>query len=323
MELNRRETLLMAAMVAAGACGPARAQSYPDRTVKLVSPYAPGGATDIIARLVGKTLSEKLGQAFVIENRAGGGTNIGTEAVSRSAPDGYTLLLASSSNAVNATLYPKLRFNFLQDFVLIGNIGAVSNMLVVHPSLPVRTAAEFIAYAKANPGKINMGIPGNGSPQHLSAALFKNMTGIDLTFVQYQGGGPVLNDLLGGHVQSAFASSVAGMEYVKSGSLLGLGVTGAERVEALANMPTLGETVPGYEASNFYGLAAPKGTPPAIIETLNRELKAALADKSLLSRFDAIGLRPKAMSAADFTTFVTRETEKWRQIITTAGIRME
>lgn len=323
MQVNRRDMVRLGAFALVSAARPAFAQAFPDRPVKLVSPYAPGGATDIIARLVGKALGDRLGQSFVIENRAGGGTNIGTEAVARSNPDGYNLLLASSSNAVNATLYPKLRFNFLKDFALVGNIGRVSNMLVVHPSLPVKSTAEFIAYAKANPGKISMGIPGNGSPQHLSAALFKLMTGIDLTFVQYQGGGPVLNDLLGGHTQSAFASSVSGMEYVKTGKLLGLGVTGGNRVEALAEMPTLGEAVPGYEASNFYGLAAPKGTPAAIIELLNRELNAALADKALLSRFDAIGLKPETMSASEFTTFVERETDKWRQIITTAGIRME
>jgi tripartite-type tricarboxylate transporter receptor subunit TctC len=300
-----------------------RAEAYPTRVVKLISPYAPGGATDVIARLVAQRLAERLKGTFIVENRAGAGTNIGTEAVLRSKPDGYTLLLASTANAANATLYPKLRFNFLRDTEPVGLIGTLPNVLVVHPSFPAKTIDEFIAYVKANPDKVTMALPGNGSPQHLSAALFKIMTGSDLIFVQYKGGGPVLIDLVGGHVQSSFASSASSAEYITSGAVRGLAVTGASRLALLPDLPAIGEVLPGYDASNFYGVSAPKGTPAEIVAALNRELNAALADSQFAAQLISLGVTPQTMSSAEFGAFVQSETEKWREVIESTGITVE
>lgn len=325
--ISRRSLLRLAAagLVPAAALrsGASLAQAYPSRPVKLISPYAAGGATDIIARLIGQWLGERLNGSFVVENRAGGGSNIGTEAALRSDPDGYTLLLASTANAVNATLYPKLKFTFLRDSAPIGMIGTLPNVLVVHPSVPVKTLPEFIAYAKANADKFSMGLPGIGSPQHLSAALFKTMTGIDLSFLQYKGGGPVLNDLVGGHVQASFASSASSAEYIRAGTLRGIAVTSAKRLEILPELPVIGELLPGYEATNFYGLSAPKGTPDPVIQALNRELNAGLANSELAAKLKLTGLTLKAMSPAAFGAVVTAETEKWEKVIKSSGITME
>ncbi|WP_457930163.1 Bug family tripartite tricarboxylate transporter substrate binding protein [Bosea thiooxidans] len=302
---------------------PAQAQAYPSRPVKLVSPYAAGGATDIIARFIGQWLSEGFNGSFVVENRAGSGSNIGTEAVLRSDPDGYTLLLASTANAVNATLYPKLKFDFLRDSEPVGMIGTLPNVLVVHPSVPAKTLPEFIAYAKANASKLSIGLPGIGSPQHLSAALFQAMTGVDLPFLQYKGGGPVMNDLVGGHVQASFASSAASAEYIRAGTLRGLGVTSAKRLAMLPDLPAIGEVVPGYESTNFYGLSVPKGTPQAIIEILNKQLNAGLANDALVARLAPTGLTPQATTPAEFGTLLRFETEKWNKVIKSAGITMD
>ena len=328
--LHRRNFLRLAAQAASlsALASPvlsraAWAQAYPSRPVKIVSPYAPGGATDIIARLIGQRLTERLGKAFIIENRPGGATNIGTEAVVRSAADGYTLLLASSANAVNATLYDKLGFNFMQDMVPVANIGSVPNVIIVRPSHPARTAAEFIAHVKANPQKVNLGLPGIGSPQHLSAELFKTMTGTDIVFVQYRGGAPVLNDLIGGHVEGSFSSTVASAEYIKSGTLRGLAVTGATRSDAFPDIPTLGEFIPGYEATNFYGIAAPKGTPADIISKLNEEINAGLADSKLKAQLTALGITPRTMSAPEFGALIAAETEKWGKVVKAANLKPE
>lgn len=301
----------------------ATAQGYPDRPVRLISPYAAGGATDIIARFVGHWLGERLNGTFVVENRAGSGSNIGTEAVLRSNPDGYTLLLASTANAVNPTLYPNLKFDYLKDSTPIGLIGTLPNVLVVHPSLPVKTLPEFITYAKANGDKMGFGLPGIGSPQHLSAALFKSMTGIDVPFLQYKGGGPVINDLMGNHVQASFASSASSAEYIKAGSLRGIAVTSAKRLPLLPDLPAIAEVLPGYESVNFYGLSAPQGTPDAIITALNRELNEGLGNPALTSKLEPTGLAPHPMSPAEFGAFVAAETEKWGKVIKAAHITME
>ncbi|WP_248309563.1 tripartite tricarboxylate transporter substrate binding protein [Bosea sp. Tri-44] len=299
------------------------AQAYPSRPVKLISPYAAGGATDIIARFVGQWIGERLNGSFFVENRAGSGSNIGTEAALRSDPDGYTLLLASTANAVNATLYPKLKFDFLRDSEPVGMIGTLPNVLVIHPSVPVKTLPEFIAYAKANASKLSVGLPGIGSPQHLSAALFQTMTGIDLPFLQYKGGGPVINDLIGGHVQASFASSASSAEYIRAGTLRGIAVTSAKRLEILPDLPAISELLPGYEATNFYGLSAPKGTPQPVIEALSKELNAGLANRELVAKLAPTGLTPHAMSPAEFGALIASETEKWRKVIKSAGITMD
>lgn len=323
----RRDVLKFAAVsLVPAALWPSRqamAQSYPSRPVKLISPYAAGGATDIIARFVGQWIGERLNGSFFVENRAGSGSNIGTEAALRSDPDGYTLLLASTANAVNATLYPKLKFDFLRDSEPVGMIGTLPNVLVVHPSVPVKTLPEFIAYVKANASKLSVGLPGIGSPQHLSAALFQTMTGIDLPFLQYKGGGPVINDLIGGHVQASFASSASSSEYIKAGKVRGLAVTSTGRLSTLPDLPAIGEIVPGYESSNFYGLSAPKGTPQPIIEALNRELNAGLKNDGLVSKLAPTGLTPQAMTPAEFGALLRHETEKWNKVIKASGITME
>lgn len=325
--ISRRRLLQLAAagLMPAAALRPvaALAQAYPSRPVKLISPYAAGGATDIIARFIGQWLGERLNGSFFVENRAGSGSNIGTEAALRSDPDGHTLLLASTANAVNATLYPKLKFDFIRDSEPIGLIGTLPNVLVIHPSVPVKTLSEFIAYAKVNASKLSVGLPGIGSPQHLSAALFQTMTGIDLPFLQYKGGGPVINDLIGGHVQASFASSASSAEYIRAGTLRGIAVTSARRLTILPDLPAIGEILPGYEATNFYGLSAPKGTPQPVIEALSKELNAGLANPELVAKLAPTGLTPHAMSPAEFGALITSETEKWRKVIKSAGITMD
>lgn len=301
--------------------GSALAQKYPDKSIKLVSPYAAGGATDTTARLIGQWISDKLGASVIVENKPGGGANIGTESVLRSAPDGYTLLLASTANAVNATLFPHLKFKFLDDISPIGNIGNAFNILLVHPSFPAKTTAEFIAHLKANPGKVSLGLPGNGSPQHMSAELFKALTGTAPVFVQYRGGSTVLNDLVGNHVPAGFASSIASVEFAKAGTLRALGVTTGKRSAAFPEIPSLAEAVPGYESINFYGLAAPKGTPAEVIEVLNRTLNAGLADPALKAKLENLGIVPHATTPAEFRQLIAAETDKWGKLVTSAGLK--
>src|SRR5260370_259521 len=277
MRFSRRQFLNLAAGAAAlpAASRSAWAQVYPSRPVRVIVPYAPAGVTDITARLMGQWLSERLGQTFVIENRTGAGTNIGIEAVVRSAPDGYTLVLVSPANAINATLYEKLNFNFSRDIAPVAGFGRGPNVMVVNPSAAAKTVPEFIAYAKTNPGKVNMASAGNGSSQHLSGELFKMMTGADMVHVPYRGGGPALTDLLGGQVQVYFASIASSVEYIRAGRLRALAVTAATRSEALPDIPTMSEVVPGYEASAFYGLGAPKNMPAEIIDRKSTRLNSS------------------------------------------------
>ena len=322
MTVNRR--VILSGLVASTAGGwPALAQSYPTKPIKLISPYAPAGATDIIARLIGQAMSERLGQAVIVENKPGAGTNIGTEAVLRAPGDGYTLLLASSANAVNATLYPDLKFNFLNESVPVGSIGNLPNVLVVHPSFPAKTLPEFIDHAKKNPGKIAMGLPGNGSPQHLSSALFAIMAKIELLVAQYNGGGPVLKDLIGGHIEANFASSVSSASHIKQGAVRALAVTSARRLPNLPDVPTIGEIIPGYEATNVYGIAAPKGTPADAVQKLNAALNEALKDAAIIAKLDTLGVTPTPMSAAAFGDLLAGETKKWGDVIRSAGIKPE
>jgi len=323
MKLPRRNFLHLAAAATALPAGAriVRAQAYPSKPVRLIVPLAAGGATDIIARLIGQRLSERLGQPFVIDNRPGAGGNLGTETVVKAQPDGYTILLASTSNAINATLYDKLSFNFIRDIAPVATISRNSLVMVVHPSLPAKTVSEFITYAKANPRKLNMASPGNGSPNHVAGELFKMMTGIDMVHVPYRSGGPALTDLLGGQVQVMFPATVSSIEYIRDGRLRALAVTTAARADALPDIPTVAEFVPNYEASNWFGMCAPKATPAEIVDKLNKEINAALADHSIQSRLADLGSVPLALSPAHFGKLIADDTEKWGNVIRSANIK--
>ena len=325
MKLPRRQFLQMAIGAAAlpVVAGIASAEGYPARPVHILVGFAPGGAADIVARLIGQQLSERIGQQFVIENRQGAGTNIATETVIRAAPDGYTLLLVSGANANNATLYDNLNFNFIRDIAPVGLIDQHPLVMVVNPSLPVRTVPEFIAYAKANPSKISMGSGGNGSPIHMAEALFVMMTGIDMVHVPYRGEALALTDLLGGRVQVVFSSVATSIGYVTSGKVRALAVTTATRSEVLPDIPTVAEFVPGYEATAWHGIGAPKNTPDEVIDKLNRELNAGLADSKVKARFADLGARVLTGSPADFRKFIAEETEKWARVIKFANIKPE
>ena len=324
---NRRQFIAAGTASAAAGLGwhsgAAIAQNYPSSPVKFISPYAAGGATDTIARLVGQWLQDKLGGSFIIENRPGGGANIGTEAVLKSPPDGHMMLLASTANAVNATLFPNLKFNFITDSIPVAGIGTLPNLFVVQASSPIKTLAEFIAALKADPGKISIGLPGNGSPQHLSAELFKLETGAAPLFVQYRGGSTVSNDLLGGHVQSGVASTVSVAELVKSGQMRALAVTSAKRNEAFPDVPTVAETLPGFESVNFYGISMPKGVSDAIVTTINTQVNAALADKDFQQRLATLGITPTPMAPSAFGTLIAAETEKWAKVIKAGNIKAQ
>jgi tripartite-type tricarboxylate transporter receptor subunit TctC len=325
MKLPRRNFLHLAAGAAALPALPriARAQAYPTRPVRIIVGFPAGGGVDIVARLMGQWLSERLGQPFVIDNRPGAATNIATEAVVRAAADGYTLLLVHSSNAMNATLYEKLNFNFIRDIAPVASIMVVPNVMLVHPSVPAKTVPEFIAYAKANPGKINLASGGIGGPSHVAGELFKMMAGIDLVHVPYRGGGPALTDLLGGQVQVYFATTVASIEYIRAGRLRALAVASATRSETLPDIPTVGEFVPGYEAPTWYGLGTPKNTPAEIVAKLNKEINAALADPNMKTRLADLGGDVLALSPADFGKLIADDTEKWGKVIRAANIKAE
>jgi tripartite-type tricarboxylate transporter receptor subunit TctC len=299
----------------------AQAQTYPSRPIRLVVGYAAGGANDIIARLTGQWLSERLGQPVIVENRPGAASNIATESVIRSKPDGYTLLLTSASNAINATIYDKLNYDFLRDTSSVAGICLVSNVMLVHPSLPPTNVAEFIAYAKSSPSKLAMGSPGIGSPQHVAGELFKMMTGVDMTHVPYRGGAPALIDLLGGQIPVCFASTASSAAYVTAGKLRALAVTGSQRSEALPEVPTMATTVPGYEASAFYGISAPASTPVNVIDRLNSEITAGLADPKMRGRLAEIGGAPLGGSAADFGKLIADETQKWAKVVRFSGAK--
>ena len=325
MKLPRRTFLQLAAEVAAlpVAWAIARAQSYPSRPVHVIVATAAGGGNDIAARLIGQWLSEHFGQPFIIENRPGAGSNIGTEAVVRATADGYTLLLVSASNAINATLYEKVTFNFVQDIAPIASITRTPLVVLVNPSIPVKTALEFIAYAKANPGKINMASGGNGTPSHMAGELLKMMTGVDLVHVPYRGLGPALTDLLGGQVQVMFGGTTASIPYTRSGKLRALAVTTTARSELLPDLPTLGDFVPGYEASQWYGIGAPKNTPTEIIDRLNGGINASLGDLKIKARLTDLGGTALPGSPVDFGKLIAEETEKWGKVARFAGIKAD
>ena len=301
----------------------AQAADYPTRPVRWIVGYPPGGTTDILARLVGHWLSERLGQQFVIENKPGAGNNIATEAPIRSPADGYTVLLVNPANAINATLYQKLPFNFIRDTVPVGGIMRVPNVMEVNPSVPASTVAEFIAYAKANPGKINWASSGNGTSVHLSGELFKIVTGVDLTHVPYRGSAPALTDLISGTVQVMFDNMPSSLPHIQAGKLRALAVTTAQRSDALPGVPTVAETVQGYEASAFFGMSVPKGTPDEVTGILNREINAALADPGMKAKLAELGGIPIAGSPADFGRVVSEETEKWAKVIKSGGVTLE
>jgi len=299
----------------------ARAQTYPSRPVRIIVGFAPGASNDILARLMGQWLSDHLGQAFLVENRPGAGGNIGTEAVVRAAPDGYTLLMAGPPQAINATLYDKLSFNFIRDIAPVAAISREPSVVVVNPSVPATTIPEFIAYAKANPGKLNMASAGTGSLTHMTGQLFKIMAGVDLVHVPYRGSAPAATDLLGGQVQVMFLSTIASLEYIKAGKLRALAVTTDRRSQALPDVPTVGEFVPGYETGAVYGLGAPKDTPAEIIDRLNREINAALANPKIKARFGELGSAALPGSAADFGKLMAAETEKWAKVVRFSGAK--
>jgi tripartite-type tricarboxylate transporter receptor subunit TctC len=325
MKLPRRRFLHLAAGTAAlpTVARIAWAQAYPTRPVRLIVPVAPAGAGDILARLMGQWLSERLGQPFIIENRPGGGNNIGTEAVVRAPADGYTLLLAGTPNTVNVTLYEKLNFNFIRDIAPVAGVIRGGFVMVVNPSVPAKSVPEFIAYAKANPRKLNMASAGNGTASHVAGELFKMMAGVDMVHVPYRGGGPALNELLGGQVQVMFPTTVSSIGYIRSGRLRALAVTAATRSDALPDIPTVGEFLLDYEASNWFGVGAPKATPAEIIEKLNKEINAGLADRKLNARLADLGGDVLALSPADFGKFIADETEKWAKVVKFVGIKAD
>jgi tripartite-type tricarboxylate transporter receptor subunit TctC len=325
VKLPRRRFLhLVAGAVALPAFSrSAWAQSYPARPVRLIVQVAAGGSPDIVARVLGQWLSERLGQQFVIDNRPGASGNIGTEAVVRAPADGYSLLFAMSANTINASLYDNLRFSFIRDTAPVASIARIPLVMEVNPSVPANTVPEFIAYAKANPGKINMASSGNATPLHVAGELFKMMAGVDLVHVPYRGEPVAMPDLLNGQVQVMFGVLPSSLAYIKAGQLRALAVTTAKRLAVLPDVPAMDEFLPGYEASGWYGIAAPKATPPEIVEKLNREINAALADAKVKERLADLGCLVFAGSPADLETFIVGETEKWAKVIRAAGIKAE
>jgi len=325
MTIPRRTFLELAAGAAAlpAFARSARAQAYPTRPVHIVAAFGAGGGVDITARLIGQWLSERLGQQFVVENRPGAGGNLGTEVVVNAPPDGYTLLLATLPNAVNATLYEKLNFDFIRDIAPVAGIIRVPQVILVHPSVPARTVPELIAYAKANPGKINMASAGSGSAPHLAGELFNAMVGTRMVHVAYRGQGQALADLIGGQVQVMFATTPGIADFIRAGKLRALAVTTAGRAQVLPELPTVADFVAGYEASQWYGLGAPRSTPPAIVAKLNTEINAGLADAKMKARLADIGGEVLPGSAAAFGQLIADETEKWAKVVKFAGLRAE
>jgi tripartite-type tricarboxylate transporter receptor subunit TctC len=325
MKLPRREFLHLVAGTGAlpAVSRFALAQTYPSRPVRIVVPFAAGGSTDIIARLMGQWLSERLGQQFVIENRPGAGSNVGTEVVVNAPSDGYTLLLVGASSAINATLYEKPNFNFLRDITPVAGVISIPFIMAVNPSVPAKTVSEFIAYAKANPGKVNLASGGNGTAGHLSGELFKMMAGVNMVHVPYRGEGPALTDTLGGQVQVMFGTMPATIEYIRAGKLRPLAVTSARRSEVLPDLPTVGDSVPGYETNAWQGVGAPKNTPADIVDRLNKEINAVLADSKSKARLADFGASLLAGSPADFGRFLGDEVEKWGKVVKFSGAKPE
>ena len=325
MTIPRRRFLHLAAGTAALPITSqvAWAQAYPARPVRWIIGFAPGGTTDVISRLIVQYLTEHLGQPFIVESRPGAATNVATEMVTRSPADGYTLLFIGSPNAINTSLYTRLNFNFSRDIAPVAAIVSVPNVMVVHPSVPVTTVPEFIAYAKANPGKINMASSGIGSTPHLAGELFKMMAGIDIQHVPYRGAAPAMTDLLAGMVQVYFVTTPSSMQYIKSGQLRAIAVTTAKRLPELPGLPAISEFVPGYDASAWYGLGAPKDTPKDIIDKLNREINAAVANASIKKRFDDLGCTIIAGSPADLAKLIADDTERWAKVVRFAGLKAD
>ena len=314
--------LALAALCLAPLAG-AQAADYPTRPVHIIVGYPPGGSTDIVARLIGNWLSQRLGQQFIVENRAGAGNNIGTEQVTKAAPDGYTMLLVNPANAINTSLYKKLNFNFLRDIDPVASVIQVPNVMEVNPSVPAKTVPEFIAYVKANPDKVNIASSGNGTSIHLSGELFKMMTGIKMTHVPYKGSAPMLTDLLAGQVQVTFDNLPSSIGHIKAGKLRALAVTTAKRSPELPDVPTVAESVPGYEASAFFGFGVPHGTPKEIVDKLNAEINAALKDPGMLKKLGDLGGIPVSGTPADFGKFLTAETAKWEKVVHAANLSIE
>jgi tripartite-type tricarboxylate transporter receptor subunit TctC len=325
MTLPRRRFLQLAAAATTvpTVARTARAQTYPARPVRIIIGYTPGGSADITARLLAQWLTERLGQSFVVESRPGGGTNIATEAAARAPGDGYTLLLVAPANAINATLYEKLNYDFLRDIAPVAGLIRFPNIMEVNPSVPVKTVPEFIAYAKANPGKINYASSGNGSTIHMSAELFKMMAGVDMVHVPYRGGAPALTDMLGGQVQVMFDNLPTSLEHVTSGRLRPLGITSATRAALLPDVPTVADAVPGYESSAWYGVGAPRSTPVEIIDRLNNEINAILAEPKVKTRVAEMGATEVAGSPADFGKLIAEETEKWGKVVKFSGAKAD
>ena len=325
MKLPRRQFLHLAAGAVAlpAVSHVAWAQTYPSRPVRIIVGFVPGGPSDILARLMGQWLSERPGQPFVVENRPGAAANIATEAVVRAPADGYTLLLVPDTAATNATLYDKLNFNFIRDIAPVAGIIRQPLVMLVNPSVPAKTVPDFIAYAKANPGKVNMGSPGIGTGPHMAGELFKIMTGVNMVHVSYRGGAPVLTELLAGQVQLAFIGPLASIEYIRADKLRALAVAAATRSHALPDLPTIGDFVAGYEASSWFGIGAPKNTPAEIVDKINKEINAGLADPKISSRIADLGGVALPGLPADFGRLITTETEKWGKVIRTANIKAE
>jgi len=323
MTPGRRRFLNLAGAAVAACVAPrlASAQTYPARPLRWIVGFAPGGSTDILARVVGQWLSERLGQPIVIENRPGAGSNIATETFVNAPPDGYTLLMISPAHAVNATLYDKLGYNFIRDIAPVAGLTREANVMVVNPAFPAKSVAEFIAYAKANPGKINMASSGNGTSVHVAGELFRMMAGIGMTHVPYRGAGPAVTDLMGGQVQVMFAAMPSAIEHVRAGKLRALAVPTATRSPALPDVPTVGDVLPGYEASSWYGVGVPRNTPADIVARLNREINAGFADPKLEARLGDMGGTMLAGSPADFGRLIAEETEKWAKVVKFSGAR--
>jgi tripartite-type tricarboxylate transporter receptor subunit TctC len=314
---------LLLGMICALPLAAAQAAGYPDKPVYIIVGYPPGGSTDISARLFGQWLGEKLGRQFIVENKPGAGNNIGTELAAKATPDGYTLFLANPANTINASLYKNLKFNFLNDFAPVAGFIRVPNVMEVNPSVPVKTVAEFIAYVKANPDKINIASSGNGTSIHLSGELFKMMTGLKITHVPYKGSAPMLTDLLGGQVQVTFDNLPSSIGHIEAGKLRPLAVTTATRSPELPDVPTVAETIPGYEASAFFGLVAPKGTPPEVVDVINKQVNAALKDPGMLKKLSDLGGIPIPGSPADFGKLLADETTKWEKVVRAANLSID
>jgi tripartite-type tricarboxylate transporter receptor subunit TctC len=323
MKLPRREFLHLAAGAASllALSRIAWGQTYPSRPVRLIVGFAPSGGNDIVARLIAQWFTERLGQSFVVDNRPGGGSNIGTEAVVNAPPDGYTLLLVSAANAINASMFDKLNFNFIQDIGAVGGLISVPSIILLHPSVQVRTVPEFITYAKHNPGKLSMASGGTATTTHLAGELLKMMAGIDMTHVPYRGTGPAITDLLGGQVHVMFGSAPSSVQYIKSGQLRGLAVTSPKRLATLPDLPTVGESVPGYEASQWYGIGVPKATPAPIVDLLNKEINAFLADPKMKAKLVDLGGTELPGSPAEFTKMIAAETVKWSRVVKFANVK--